>query len=98
MARIVRHRGRRFAAVTLAKHIAYLKHEGITSGGEEARIIGTASDSADGKAFAERCAQDKHHFRFIVSLEDASEMMDLRAFTRELIKDAERDLGTGSTG
>ena len=52
------------------------------------------SDDADTRAFAERCEDDRHHFRFIVSPEDAAEMADLRAFTRELMADAERDLGT----
>ena len=52
------------------------------------------SDDADTKAFAERCEDDRHHFRFTVSPEDAAEMADLRAFTRELMADAERDLGT----
>src|SRR5271157_4532248 len=42
----------------------------------------------------ERCEEDRHHFRFIVSPEDAAEMDDLRAFTRELMADAERDLHT----
>jgi type IV secretory pathway VirD2 relaxase len=94
MARVVRHRGRRFVAAPLAKHIAYLKREGVTRDGEQARLIDAASDGADGNAFAERCAEDRHHFRFIVSPEDATEMADLRAFTRELMKDAECDLGT----
>ena len=40
------------------------------------------------------CAEDRHHFRFIVSPEDAAQKADLRALTRELMKDAERDLGT----
>jgi type IV secretory pathway VirD2 relaxase len=94
MARIVRHRGRRFVAAPLAKHVAYLRREGVTRDGEEARLIDAASDNADGKAFAERCADDRHHFRFIVSPEDAAQMADLQAFTRELMMDAERDLGT----
>jgi type IV secretory pathway VirD2 relaxase len=34
------------------------------------------------------------HFRFIVSPEDAAELQDLRSFTRELMQDAQRDLGT----
>jgi type IV secretory pathway VirD2 relaxase len=95
MARIVRHRGRRFVAAPLGKHIRYLKREGVTRDGEEARLIDAASDGADGNAFAQRCAEDRHHFRFIVSPEDAAEMADLRAFTRELMNDAEGDLGTG---
>jgi type IV secretory pathway VirD2 relaxase len=52
------------------------------------------SDRADARAFAERCEDDRHHFRFIVSPEDAGEMADLRAFTRDLMADAARDLGT----
>ena len=78
----------------LAKHVAYLKREGVTRDGEDARLFDAASDSADGKAFAERCGEDRHNFRFIVSPEDAPQMADLRAFTRELMKDVERDLGT----
>jgi type IV secretory pathway VirD2 relaxase len=94
MARIVRHRGRSFSAALLARHIAYLKREGVTRDGDEARLIDATSDSADGKALAERCEEDRHHFRFIVSPEDAAQMADLPAFTRELMNDAERDLGT----
>jgi type IV secretory pathway VirD2 relaxase len=52
------------------------------------------SDDADTRAFAERCEEDRHHFRFTISPEDATSMADLRAFTRELMADAERDLGT----
>ena len=94
MARVVRHRGRQFVAAPLARHVAYLKREGVTRDGEDARLFDAASDNADGKAFAERCAEDRHHFRFIVSPEDAAQMADVRAFTRELMKDVERDLGT----
>jgi type IV secretory pathway VirD2 relaxase len=52
------------------------------------------SDEAETKAFAERCEDDRHHFRFTVSPEDAAEMADLRIFTRELMADAEKDMGT----
>jgi type IV secretory pathway VirD2 relaxase len=51
-------------------------------------------DFADERAFAERCRDDRHHFRFIVSPDDAAEMTDLRAFARDLVADMERDLGT----
>jgi hypothetical protein len=56
------------------------------------------SEEVDGDIFAERCADDRHHFRFIVSPEDATDMTDLKAFTRDLMPDMEADLGTGSTG
>ena len=94
MTRIVRHQGKRFAAAPLAKHLAYLKREGVTRDGHDARMFDAASDTADAKSFAERCEDDRHHFRFTVSPEDATQMADLQAFTRELMTDAERDLGT----
>jgi type IV secretory pathway VirD2 relaxase len=30
------------------------------------------SDAVDERAFAERCEADRHHFRFIISAEDAA--------------------------
>jgi type IV secretory pathway VirD2 relaxase len=94
MTRIVRHRGGRFRSAPLSKHIAYLKREGVTRDGADARIFDATSDDANTKAFAERCEEDRHHFRFTVSPEDAGQMADLRAFTRELMADAESDLGS----
>jgi type IV secretory pathway VirD2 relaxase len=94
MARIVRHRGARFRSAPLSKHVAYLKRDGVTRDGADARMFDATSDDADSKAFAERCEEDRHHFRFTVSPEDAGQLADLRAFTRELMKDAEHDLGS----
>jgi type IV secretory pathway VirD2 relaxase len=51
------------------------------------------TDLADERAFTERCWDDRHDFRFIVRPDDAAEMTDLRAFTRELVADMERELG-----
>jgi type IV secretory pathway VirD2 relaxase len=93
-ARVVRHHGTRFRAAPLPKHIAYLKRDGVTRDGADARMFDARSDAADERAFAERCEDDRHHFRFIVSPEDAAQLEDLRTFTRELMADVERDLGT----
>lgn len=93
-ARVVRHHGTRFRSAPLPKHIAYLKREGVTRDGADAQMFDARSDAADERAFAERCADDRHHFRFIVSPEDAAQLKDLRTFTRELMTDVERDLGT----
>jgi type IV secretory pathway VirD2 relaxase len=93
-ARVVRHQGTRFRSAPLPKHMAYLKRDGVTRDGADARMFDATSDAADEQAFAERTADDRHHFRFIVSPEDAAELGDLRTFTRELMQDVERDLGT----
>jgi type IV secretory pathway VirD2 relaxase len=93
-ARVVRHQGPRFRSAPLPKHIAYLKREGVTRDGAPARMFDAAGDGADERAFAEHCKDDRHHFRFIISPEDAAEVGDLKTFTRELVADMERDLGT----
>ena len=93
-ARVVRHKGAKFRAAPLARHLAYLKRDGVTRDGRDASMFDARTDQADGDAFAERCEDDRHHFRFIVSPEDAGQMSDLRAFTRELMDDMARDLGT----
>jgi type IV secretory pathway VirD2 relaxase len=93
-ARVVRHQGTRFRSAPLPKHMAYLKRDGVTRDGADARMFDATSDAADEQAFAERTADDRHHFRFIISPEDAAELDDLRSFTRELMQDVERDLGT----
>jgi type IV secretory pathway VirD2 relaxase len=93
-ARVVRHHGTRFRSAPLTRHITYLKREGVTRDGADARMFDARSDAADERAFAGRCEDDRHHFRFIVSPEDAAELGDLRAFTRELMTDVARDLGT----
>jgi len=93
-AKVVRHRGFKFRSVPLAKHITYLKREGVTRDDQHARMFDATSEDADTKAFAQRCEDDRHHFRFTVSPEDAPKMADLKEFTRELMRNAERDLGT----
>lgn len=78
----------------LRAHIGYLKRDGVTRDGSPGRLFDAAGDEADGRAFAERCEGDRHHFRFIVSPDDAAELSNLRSFTRELMDQAARDLGT----
>ncbi|MFH1553509.1 MAG: DUF3363 domain-containing protein [Pseudomonadota bacterium] len=90
-ARVVRHSPRSAPLVT---HLNYLRREGVTRDGEKARLFGPGVDDADPKAFAERSEGDRHHFRFILSPDDAAEMADLKSFTRDLVSQMERDLDT----
>ena len=93
-ARIVRHRGTRFRSAPLARHIAYLERDGVTRDGSDGSMFGARGDAADTERFADRCEADRHHFRFMVSPEDAAELADIRTFTRELMADMARDCGT----
>ncbi|HEX8421451.1 MAG TPA: DUF3363 domain-containing protein [Sphingomonas sp.] len=89
--RIVRH-GR--GGAPLGRHLDYLRRDGVTRDGERGQLFGAGGDALDRDAFADRCAEDRHHFRFIVSPEDAADMSDLKGFTRELMTRMERDLGS----
>ncbi|MGE4302619.1 MAG: relaxase/mobilization nuclease domain-containing protein [Novosphingobium sp.] len=89
-ARVVRHGGR----ASLAAHLNYLQRDGVTRDGEKGVLFGADAEGLDRGAFAARCENDRHHFRFIVSPEDAPDMGDLKGFTRELITRMEKDLGT----
>lgn len=93
-ARVVRHQGRSFRSAPLSAHLSYLKRDGVNRDGEKGVMFDAGSDRTGDLAFADRCKDDRHHFRFIVSPEDAGEMTDLKAFTRDLVSQMEADLGT----
>ncbi|UCI16731.1 relaxase/mobilization nuclease and DUF3363 domain-containing protein [Mesorhizobium sp. B2-1-8] len=89
--RVVRHSKR---GAPLATHLNYLSREGVTRDDAKARMFGPQVDDAPSTDFARRCKEDRHHFRFIVSPEDAVEMADLKSFTRDLMGRMQKDLGT----
>jgi hypothetical protein len=75
---ICRHPDRRVeAGPALSAHVAYLE-----------------LDASPGMARRAACSAplrtDRHHFRFIVTPEDAAEMTDLKAFTRDLVTSSAR--------
>src|SRR5690606_37373953 len=82
----------------LSGHLGYLAREGVTRDGEEAELFGLGAEDVavetDAEAFAERCENDRHHFRFIISPDDATEMADLKSFAHDIIDQMEKDLDT----
>lgn len=90
-ARVVRHGP---ARAPLATHLDYLRRDGVDQDGRRGILFDAERDESDGAAFTGRCEDDRHHFRFIVAPEYAAELSDLKAFTRDLMNQAERDLGT----
>ena len=90
-ARVVRHTPGRGP---LSVHIDYLRRDGVTQEGARGVLFDAEREDADGAAFVRRGEDDRHHFRFIVSPDDAEQLVDLKAFTRQLMAQAEQDLGT----
>ena len=75
-------------------HLRYLERDGVTRDGDRGKAYSAFENEADGKAFVERGRGDRHQFRFIVAPEDATDMADLRGFTRDLMRQMELDLAT----
>jgi type IV secretory pathway VirD2 relaxase len=90
--RLVRMAGSGLAAARA--HLRYIQRDGVTREGNPGELYGRDMDAADGKGFLDRCAEDRHQFRFIVSAEDGAEYPDLKPYVRRLMAQAEHDLGT----
>ena len=75
-------------------HLRYIQRDGVTRDGQPGQLYSAEQDRADGKAFLERSADDRHQFRFIVSAEDGAEYEDLKPFIRRLMAQMEEDLDT----
>ena len=74
-ARVVRNRGAGGRG-TLEDHLRYVERDGVDEEGGKGQAFG-ADDTltpSEVEAFAERGAEDRHHFRFIVSPEHGSEI------------------------
>lgn len=89
---IVKMEGRGAAAQRL--HLKYIERDSATPDGERGNLYSEQGKDVETKSFAERGVDDRHQFRVIVSPEDAAELADLKAFTRDLAKQIETDLGT----
>ncbi|WP_137891261.1 relaxase/mobilization nuclease and DUF3363 domain-containing protein [Ramlibacter sp. 2FC] len=81
-------------AKSVATHLRYIERDGVTRDGQRGQAYGPEADAADLKAFEERGKGDRHQFRFIVSVEDAGELEDLRSYTREFMQRMSTDLET----
>ena len=77
-----------------AAHLSYIQRDGVTREGRPGELYGRDTDRADGAAFIERSADDRHQFRFIVAPEDGAQIDDLKAYTQRLMAAMEKDLGT----
>jgi len=85
---------RRAGPRSTTTHIRYLEREGVTRDGAPGQAFSALDGADDTREFMERGRDDRHQFRFIVSPEDAEDVGELRTFTRQLMDQMERDLGT----
>ncbi len=91
--RVVHHK--KAARQALFEHVTYLQRDGVGIDGEKPIPFDELRDMERGEVFnwAEEWSNDRHHFRFIISPENGSEL-DLKKYARELVSRMERDLST----
>ena len=77
-----------------AAHLRYIQRDGVSRDGTPGKLYNEISEEADGKEFQERTQDDRHQFRIIISPEDAIELDSLTDYTRDLMAQMEKDLGT----
>lgn len=75
-------------------HLRYLQRDGVTPDGQKGELYGRENEHIDIKDFFERSDGDRHQFRIIVASEDGAEFTSLRPFIRDLMEQAESDMGT----
>ena len=81
-------------AGALKAHLGYIQRDGVERDGSGGQLYTRDGVEPDADSFLERCEEDRHQFRFIVSAEDAAQLGDLKETTRALMAQMESDLGT----
>ena len=78
---------------SLARHVSYLGRESASADGKHGVFYDAAREGVDARQEAVQWAQDRHHFRLIVSPERGGDIPDMTAYVREVMRRVERDLG-----
>lgn len=89
---IVRMEGRGIGAQR--QHLKYIQRDSAAPGDERGGLYDRDGREVDIKAFEAGGKDDRHQFRIIVSPEDSTRMSDLSGFTRDLMSEMKKDLGT----
>jgi len=75
-------------------HLKYIERDSAAPEGERGQLYDRSGDGVDSKAFETRGRDDRHQFRVIISPENGREMESLSAFTKDVMRQMEHDLGT----
>jgi type IV secretory pathway VirD2 relaxase len=79
---------------SIAQHVRYLARDGVGYDGTEAEFYGPEGglerEAVNDETSA--WAQDRHHFRLIISPEQADKMEDLQGYVRDVMSDVAKDL------
>lgn len=91
---VVKHIGTAANAKTLRSHTYYLARDGVGVDGEKPDFYSATHDHVTSKGFVTDAKNDPHHFRVIISPENATEIQDMNSYVRDVMGKIEEDLGT----
>jgi len=75
-------------------HLDYVARESAAQENEKGGLYNAVEPEADTESFGERCKDDRHYFKIIISPEDGKDIADLTRFTRDLMVEVQRDMDT----
>lgn len=88
-----RHISKQKAAESLSYQARYLGRDSASRDSSGVQFYDRQREDIDAKLETTSWVNDRHHFRFIVSPENAHKLNDLKAYIREVMAQVERDLG-----
>lgn len=91
---VSRHVGKGMArGAVLAAHVRYLGRDGAGEAAGRAGFFDRAENTVEAGEVTRPWADDRHHFRFIVSPEHGDRIADLRSYVRQVMDRVSADLG-----
>ncbi len=75
-------------------HLDYVARESAAQENEKGGLYTAVEPEADTESFGERCKDDRHYFKIIISPEDGKDITNLTRFTRDLMIEVQRDMDT----
>jgi len=86
--------GKGIGRAAFRAHVKYIQRDGVDRNEDGGELYSRDSEKLDDKDFLARSLHDPHQFRIIFSAEDGEQIGDLKAYTRDVMGEAEKDLGT----
>lgn len=91
-AHVAKHGNPKAGRSALRAHVNYLAREGAGAEGERGEFYDRSAEGLDASAHTKAWGHDRHHFRFIISPENADKIADMRGYVRETMERVAQDL------
>lgn len=91
---VSRHFGKQKASGSLRRHVNYLERKEASLDGQSGIFYSAEETGLDAREHVKAWTQDRHHFRLVISPENAHKLADMTGYVRKAMHEMERDLKT----